>query len=315
MQQIIYILEAFLGDCRRHDEDKGQASFDCPACSEDKNLSEGDGKGNLELNYYKDVFKCWVCKDTNDMHGSVTKLIKRYGTLKLLAEYRLLQPEKTFEGKAVIKLLELPEGFKLLKNGNSRDFKFNRAMFYLNERGIDSKIIEKYGIGYTTIGQFHNRIIIPSYNDDGVLNYFIARWFDKQYTKLKYLNPDASKQDIIFNENRINWDATIYLVEGAFDHIVVPNSIPLLGKNISDVLLYKLYEKAQSNIVVLLDNDAYDDAEHLYYKLNFGDLENRIRICMLPEGYDPSLIFQKWGRDGIVHYLKNTKKLKERMFF
>lgn len=278
-------------------------------------MPEGDGKGNLELNYYKDVFNCWVCKDTNDMHGSITKLIKRFGNNKILSNYRLLQPEKILEERDNFKILALPDGFKLLKDCNSRDFKYNRAMYYLTQRGINSRIISQFDIGYTTVGRYHNRIIIPSYNEEGFLNYFIARWFDKQFTKLKYLNPDASKQDIIFNEYKINWDATIYLVEGVFDHIVVPNSIPLLGKNIPDILLYKLYENAKSNIVILLDNDAYEDAKKLYFKLDFGDLSGRIRICKLPDGYDPSLIFEKWNSSGIVHYLHNIKKIKKTVFY
>jgi hypothetical protein len=50
----------------------------------------------------------------------------------------------------------------------------------------------------------------------------------KEYNKLKYINPKAEKQEIIFNIGKLNLDATIYLVEGVTDHIVTPNSIPLL---------------------------------------------------------------------------------------
>jgi hypothetical protein len=50
----------------------------------------------------------------------------------------------------------------------------------------------------------------------------------KRNNKLKYINPKAEKQEIIFNIGKLNLDATIYLVEGVTDHIVTPNSIPLL---------------------------------------------------------------------------------------
>lgn len=316
MSFVVNILEGFLGDCRKHNEDTGQVSFDCPACSEDKGMPEGDGKGNLEINYYKDVFRCWACKDTNDMYGGVSRLIKRYGNLKILADYRLLQPEKQWNGKELeLKLLALPEGYRRLTDCSSRDFKYNRAMWYLEDRGVTPEIIEKFKIGYTTAGQFFNRIIIPSYNADGILNYFIARWFDKQRNKYKYINPEASKQEIIFNERYINWDATIYLVEGAFDHIVVPNSIPLLGKDLSNILFYELHEKAKANIVVLLDEDAYDRAQDLYWELNVGRLTDRIRICRLPTGHDPSSIFKEWGAKGIVNYLQKPIKLKQTVLY
>ena len=39
---LVNILEGFLGEHRKHNEDTGQISFDCPACSEDKGMPEGD---------------------------------------------------------------------------------------------------------------------------------------------------------------------------------------------------------------------------------------------------------------------------------
>jgi len=309
---IIGILESFLGDYKHHNEDSGQCSWDCPACSAEKGMPEGDGKGNLEINYEKDVFKCWSCKDTNNMYGSIIKLINKYGTPKHLRDYKLFKPEAFLSSDDKKQLeVKLPEGFKLLKDCNTKDFKYNSAIKYLRERGITDQIINKYNIGYTTRGHFFNRIIVPSYDENGVLNYFIARWFDKQFTKLKYLNPDVEKQSIIFNEEKINWDATIVLVEGVTDHIVVPNSIPLLGKYMSEILLDKLYEQANANIIIFLDGDAVQDGERLYHQLNFGKLKNRIRICIVPDKYDPSKIFEKWGNRGIIKALKNSKKIKD----
>ena len=311
MLYITSILESFLGEYRKHNEDTGQISFDCPACSADKGMPEGDGKGNLEVNYHKDVFKCWVCKDTNDMYGSVTRLIKRFGTPKNLKDYKLFKPELNDDDIKKPVYVTLPEGYKLLSECGPKDFKYNSAISYLSSRGITNDIIEKFDIGYTTRGKFFNRIIIPSYDEQGNLNYFIARWFDKHYTDAKYLNPDVEKQTIIFNEDKINWDATIYLVEGATDHIVVPNSIPLLGKYISDILLDKIYERANANIVILLDNDAYEDVRILHSRLNFGKLTGRIKVCHPPYGYDPSKIHEKWGRKGIIRLLMRTKTLEE----
>jgi hypothetical protein len=40
-----------LGETRKHNEDTGQIAFDCPVCSGEKGLIDGDGKGNLEINY------------------------------------------------------------------------------------------------------------------------------------------------------------------------------------------------------------------------------------------------------------------------
>ena len=46
-------------------------------------------------------------------------------------------------------------------------------------------------------------IIIPSYNEDGILNYFVSRaFYDSNY---KHKNPNVSK-DIIGFDMIINWE-------------------------------------------------------------------------------------------------------------
>ncbi len=310
---LVDILEGFLGEHRKHNEDTGQIAFDCPACSEEKDMSNGDGKGNLEINYNRSMYKCWSCQDTNNMYGPVMKLLKKYGTPKIIRDYLLVKPDaETAVGKEhVEKILELPEGYKRLAECTNKDFKYDMAISYLRKRGITDEIIDYFDIGYTIKGKFFNRIIIPSYDSDGNLNYFIARWFPEEYTKLKYLNPDAEKTEIIFNEGKINLDATIYLVEGATDHIVTPNSIPLLGKYIPDILLELLHDHANANIIIVLDDDAWEDAKNLYRKLDFGRIKGKIRICKCPIDYDPSKIFQTLGNKGIISLLRGARKLTE----
>lgn len=97
--------------------------------------------------------------------------------------------------------------------------------------------------------------------------------------RVKYDNPKVEKKNIIFNEEKIQWDADITLVEGPFDHIVVPNSIPLLGKALNDG--YKVYwdllYKAKGKINIWLDGDAFQTVKETYSFLNHGDLNGRIR--------------------------------------
>lgn len=310
---IVNVLESFLGDNRKLNEETGQIQFDCPACSHEKGMVEGDGKGNLEVNYHRNVFKCWVCGDTNNMKGSIMKLLKKYATPKNIRDYLLVKPDAdSFVGVYRERpILKLPIGYKRLTDCTKEDFKSDIALSYLKKRGITDEIIDEFDIGYTYKGDFFNRIIIPSYDSDGVLNYFIARWFDKQKTNLKYLNPDAEKQENIFNEGVLNLDATIYIVEGVFDHVATPNSIPLLGKVLSVNLLSLLHDKSNGLIVILLDDDAWLDALKIYKQLNFGRIRDKIRIIKSPKNYDPSKIFETFGSKGIVNLLKSAYKLKE----
>ena len=281
---VFEILEDIFGDYKNHNDYRCQVSFDCPVCSYDiKNLERGDGKGNLEVNYRYGVYKCWVCAETHETHGSIFKLIKKYGTPKQLKKYELLRPDDTEDStKRVYKQVKLPKEFIPFKDarmGLKLTPQYKQALAYIKKRNITDLMLQIYNIGFCYNGLYENRIIIPSYDEEKRLNYFVARSYLSN-TKLKYKNPEAQKEIIIFNENLINWDETIYIVEGAFDSIFIPNAIPMLGKFMSDHLFKKLYENAKK-IVIVLDPDAWDDAERLYHRVNCGKLMGKVWIVKL----------------------------------
>ena len=281
---VFEILEDIFGDYKNHNDYRCQVSFDCPVCSHEiKGLEYGDGKGNLEVNYKYNVYKCWVCAETHGTHGSIYKLIKRFGNKKHLKNYELLRPEQTEDGSnRVYKPVKLPNEFIPFKDastGLKMTPYYKQAYNYIKKRNITDLMLQIYNIGFCYKGIYENRIIIPSYDEDNRINYFIARSYLNN-TKMKYKNPEAQKEIIIFNEKLINWNETIYIVEGAFDSIFIPNAIPMLGKFMSEHLFKKLYDNAKK-IVIVLDPDAWDDAERLYHRINCGKLMGKVWIVKL----------------------------------
>jgi len=137
--------------------------------------------------------------------------------------------------------------------------------------GITDEMIEKFGIGFCDKGDHAGRIVIPSYNTKGELNYYIARSWNPM-SRAKYKNPEAEKDKIIFWENLIDWNKDIYLVEGAFDGLFVDNPIPMLGKHMSELLFETIYKKAKADIIICLDADAWENAVKLYHELHGGEL-------------------------------------------
>jgi hypothetical protein len=281
---IIDILEDILGGYHMHNDYKAQISFDCPVCSHEiKGLDEGDGKGNLEVNYRMRVYKCWSCSDTHDTRGSLYWLVKKYGNKRHLKMYELLMPEDVPLAKREYKKVQLPKeyiGLKDCRMGIKLTHHYKQAVGYLKKRGVSDELISRFNIGFAHEGAYSGRIIIPSYDKDGVLNYFIARSY-LSYSKLKYKNPEVQKEIIIFNENLINWDERLYIVEGAFDSIFLKNSIPMLGKVMSEHLFEVLYDKAKE-LVIVLDGDAWDNAVKLFHKLNNGRLFGKVWVVKMP---------------------------------
>jgi len=278
-EAIVELLEDLLGDHGLHYPNRGQISFNCPVCDDERN------KHNLEVNYFSNVFKCWSCGDNEGTHGSLGKLFDKYGNKKLKKLYNILKPETIQVKEKRVPKLKLPEGYKKFSEVNKIYPVRKQAINYLYNRGISDDVIEKYQIGFCDVGDHNGRIIIPSYNKKGELNYYISRSWDPN-SRYKYKNPQTEKDKIVFWENMIDWDKDIYLVEGAFDGIFLPNSIPMLGKHMSELLFETIYNNAKGDIIICLDADAWDNATKLYHELNGGSMYGRIKIIKLPDDKD-----------------------------
>lgn len=330
LSKIVNILETFLGECKNGLSQSTQIQFNCPRCAEDKGV-ESDGKFNLEMNLMKQKFNCWACGPVYDeMHGSIIKLIKLYGNEKILNEYKKeiysLRDSKLYEltynsndfnidsmnFKDLV--LELPETYHKFKRNKQNP---KNALKYLFDRGITWDIIEEFNLGYTLFDEKNKnastRIIIPSYDEFGELNYWTGRDYSNLKWKQKYFNPDVERKDVVFNEEKIQWDCDVTLVEGPFDHLVVPNSLPLLGKALKqDFKLYsKIMNNCNANVNIFLDGDAFDTVIKIYKILNHGRLYNKIRFIPIQTDLDPSKLFEIGGNKLVVTYLRNAQKIHE----
>jgi DNA primase len=246
---------------------------------------EGRDKHNLEVNYVDNVYKCWACGDSEGTHGSLGKIFDKYGNRKQKKLYNVLKPETVVKREKKKKTLRLPDSFTLFKDSSTVYPVRRQAMNYLKNRGITDEMIEKYGIGFCDKGDHAGRIVVPSYNTKGELNYYIARSWNPM-SRAKYKNPEAEKDKIIFWENLIDWKRDIFLVEGAFDGLFLDNAIPMLGKHMSELLFETIYKKAKGDITICLDADAWQNAVKLYHELNGGELWGRIKLVKLPDDKD-----------------------------
>jgi DNA primase len=268
---LLDLVKDVLGEPKKVYNTHLQYGFDCTICDESKH------KGNLEVSLEKFVWHCWSC----GISGPLGKLFDDFGNKKQKKLYRLLQPEEVKPVEKKKPKIKLPVGFTLFKDSSPVYPIRRQAYNYLKSRGVTDEMIERYNIGFCDSGDFSGRIIIPSYNKDGELNYFIARSWNPN-SKSKYKNPKEEKDKIIFNESLIDWNEDITLVEGAFDSIFVPNSIAMLGKHMSELLFTTLYNKAKKGITIATDGDAWNAGVKIYNELNGGDFYGRIKIVKLP---------------------------------
>lgn len=118
------------------------------------------------------------------------------------------------------------------------------------------KDIKWWKIGFCEKGEYENRIVIPSFDCDGKLDYFLGRTYSGDYPK--YKNPSVEQSTFVFNELMLDFEEPVTLVEGVFDAFRSGrNSIPLLGSsfNRNSRLLSQLVEH-DSEVFIALDKDA-----------------------------------------------------------
>ena len=208
----------------------------------------------------ENAWHCWI----SDKKGrSIATLFKQLNLPKEKFEQlnRIIESSRYRVNATVIEkqiVLQLPEQYRpLWIEKKTPDYR--NAIHYLKQRGVTNFDILKYRIGYCESGEYTGKIIIPSYDANGQLNYFVSRAFYKSDTQ-RHKNPKVSK-DIIGFELFINWAEPIILCEGSFDAIAVKrNAIPLFGKIIQPALQKKIIEERVRNIYLCLDPDALKNA-------------------------------------------------------
>jgi len=226
--------------------------FKCPKCRHDKR--------KLSVNIEKNVFKCWVCGHAGSNLSNLLKKFAPYSEYSKWLELSDTVDITTFDDlfgshaheEAVVSV-ELPPEFETL-TGKRPPVSSRHVLNYLKGRGVDKEDILKWKIGYCKSGDYEKRICIPSFDNNGELNYFVGRSYAGHFPK--YKNPAASR-DIIFNDLYIDWDSPIVLVEGVFDAMKSNNAIPLLGSNLSEKskLFQKIIEN-NSTVYMAMDQDA-----------------------------------------------------------
>jgi len=241
-------------------------------------------KPKLQVYIQTGKWHCWVSNQGGHYLFQLLKNVgagrQDYQTLsKLLGETTFYNNDKDNAGKQDI---TLPKEFKSLAEPHNSILR-DHAMLFLKKRGITQEDIVRYNLGYCTEGEYQNRIIVPSYDSNGRLNYFVGR--DFYASTLKYKNPPIPK-DVIGFDLYVNWSLPIILVEGVFDAMSVKNnSIPLFGKTILPKLYQKIVEKKVKDIFIILDSDAFNDAIQMTEKfVNEGISVNFVKL----DGKDPN---------------------------
>ena len=271
-----------------------EAVYYCPFCTHHKK--------KLEINVRTQEWHCWIC---NSSGKSIRSLFYKLKTkdkhldelYKIVGQNWSRPDDKKFSGV----VLSLPDEFVPLWKP-STSFGYGHAMSYLRDRKITMDDIIRYNIGFCEMGNYQHRVVVPSYNKNGDINFFAARAYHEGNT-YKYMLPPWPK-DIIGFELFVNWNEPITLVEGTFDGMAVKNNvIPLFGTTISFALKLAIVVNQVKRVNIVLDNDALRQAVNIFDRIE--DLQvNKIDIHLIELGdKDPSVM----GFEAINELISKSK--------
>jgi hypothetical protein len=257
-------------------------SIVCPFCKAKKNETYSKRKLVIRID---GLTHCWVCdyKSKNLVH-----LLKSTDNSRFLKEYvenfvdksQIYQKEDEASQEEQVQNIQLPESFELLATAPESSSHVRALKKYLKTRlGDFDRDLWYWKLGYTSFDEkeYRNRIVMPSFDSNGNLNYFTARHV-KGYSP-KYKNPVGIKrEDVVFNEINIDWTQELTLVEGPFDLVKCnDNATCVLGSSLTkEYLLFQKIVENKTPILLAFDPDALTKSLTLAKLLTEYDIETRI---------------------------------------
>jgi DNA primase len=232
----------------------------CPICAPKDAL-----KKKLAIHVDDGKAHCWVCGYRSH---TLAPLLRKYSSFEKFNEYRdRFMPEvlrsrtcyQTSVTDVEQKQISLPSDFQLLVTASSTDPEARAARRYITDRGLTERDLWYHKLGISNESRWYRRIIVPSFDSVGELNYFVARAIDRT-KRPKYDNPDLDKLPIIFNEINIDWLKRLVICEGTFDMFKCgDNVVPLLGSDLNEAsALFNMIITNSTPVAIALDGDMWE---------------------------------------------------------
>ena len=276
---------------REHSTRENEIFLCCPFCEEEGTTP--DYRFRLGVNVVSGVLHCFNCgKKSSNSEYTFKELARALetGTLQAAAQ--------TVKREVIRTKPELPKDFTPVTYERTEDHWNDVALRYLRTRNVSLVQIKKKKIGYSTVGDYRYRIIVPVYYEKELAG-FVGRAF---VTGLQPKYKNSVGQKVIYNVPETP-KRGIVLTEGVFDAMAIEKSVArywdsgaLLGTSLTERQMAQLepYEK----VILWPDPDILERVDVMKGWKRVGtqlqEANKKVQI-VLPslelEEYDPSELF------------------------
>lgn len=249
----IALIQSILGQVEAH-RDGINVSVRCPnrECPSHPVTAQ---KKKFCIRLDDDRAHCWVC----GLKGHLSKILRLHvGRDAVIKFGGVMAANYAHDDRKENLPPRLPADFRLLGPflGRVGVPYVNPFIKYLYSRGISDRDIWHFKFGFSNEPSWRNRVIMPSFDRNGNLNWITGRTI-LDGIRPKYLDHDGDK-NIIFNEINLDWTHDLTIVEGPFDMVKCDqNSVPLMGSEFSEKSrLFAMIVAHNTPVILGLDADV-----------------------------------------------------------
>lgn len=234
----------------------------------------GRSVGQLSVNLKTDWFNCWSC---GFKARDIYPLLILRGKTAISAQYleELKEKHRDFRRCQVIEVAKvydppaIPQEFKSLTTP-SRSPYYRAAMAYMAKRGLGTEDVLRWKLGYCEEGEMAGRIVVPSFDEYGELNFVVGRTFYEDPLRYKPF-PKHQCKDIVWNDYMVDWEEPVTITEGPFDAFVAEENTTILqGTILPDSLVRKIVLNG-TDVYFAMDADAFKrQLEYIELFLSYG---------------------------------------------
>lgn len=263
-------------------------NFSCPLCG-DSQKDKRKRRGYIFLYKNNYFFKCHNCQLSLRFDKFLEQFDQNLYNSYLL-EVLSSKPNTTKDTKVSVpikkitvdlpKLCDLPTTHMANQYYHSRQLPEagKELLYYTNDfKNFQQKTIQNPK--YDNLEPYDKRIVIPYYDFDGNFIGCQGRSLNPN-TKLRYITAKLENCDfpLIFGLNTVDYSQKIYVLEGAFDSLLIPNAIAVNTSNLVRVSEF-FSEKVLNNMVMVHDHQPRNPP--IMQEMH-KSIQKNFQVCIFP---------------------------------